>query len=272
MEAESAFALGSGKQPARSVTGRQRHPREAQSANWGPHGSSARWGPSRAPGPPDRGAGRPWGERRDCGVREEPPGVAGPGPHLSDSGRVRRGDPGCSPRRGDREGPRVAAGMVTAAPRPLQLLIPSPSPVPEEDWAAAAASTASPRKACGRTSHPRRSNARVHLGFPVVPRAGVRLRQPRGEPRSGACAVAGRMRGAQVAGPLDLLCPKALWVKNPPTVQETQETGFDPWLGKIPWRRKWQPTPIFLPGKSRDRGVWQATGHGVAKSRMQLND
>ena len=26
--------------------------------------------------------------------------------------------------------------------------------------------------------------------------------------------------------------------------------GFDPWVGKIPWRRKWQPTPIFLPGKS----------------------
>ena len=26
--------------------------------------------------------------------------------------------------------------------------------------------------------------------------------------------------------------------------------GFDPWVGKIPWKRKWQPTPIFLPGKS----------------------
>ena len=25
--------------------------------------------------------------------------------------------------------------------------------------------------------------------------------------------------------------------------------GFDPWGRKIPWRRKWQPTPIFLPGK-----------------------
>ena len=25
--------------------------------------------------------------------------------------------------------------------------------------------------------------------------------------------------------------------------------GFDPWLGKIPWRRKWQSTPVFLPGK-----------------------
>ena len=26
--------------------------------------------------------------------------------------------------------------------------------------------------------------------------------------------------------------------------------GFDPWVGKIPWRRKWQPTPVFLPEES----------------------
>ena len=26
--------------------------------------------------------------------------------------------------------------------------------------------------------------------------------------------------------------------------------GFDPWVGKTPWRRKWQPTPVLLPGKS----------------------
>ena len=25
---------------------------------------------------------------------------------------------------------------------------------------------------------------------------------------------------------------------------------FDPWIGKISWRRKWQPTPVLLPGKS----------------------
>ena len=25
--------------------------------------------------------------------------------------------------------------------------------------------------------------------------------------------------------------------------------GFDPWVGKIPWRRKWQPAPVFLPGE-----------------------
>jgi len=29
-----------------------------------------------------------------------------------------------------------------------------------------------------------------------------------------------------------------------------KKCGFDPWVGKIPWRRKWQPTPVFLPVKS----------------------
>ena len=29
--------------------------------------------------------------------------------------------------------------------------------------------------------------------------------------------------------------------------------GLDPWVGKIPWRRKWQPTPIFWPGKCHGR-------------------
>ena len=55
--------------------------------------------------------------------------------------------------------------------------------------------------------------------------------------------------------------------------------GFDSWVGKIPWRRKWQPTPVFLPGESQDRicpgshgqnpmdrGSWQVTAHGVAES------
>ena len=29
---------------------------------------------------------------------------------------------------------------------------------------------------------------------------------------------------------------------------------FEPWVGKIPWRRKWQPTPVFLPGESQGWG------------------
>ena len=35
-------------------------------------------------------------------------------------------------------------------------------------------------------------------------------------------------------------------VKNPPAMQKTL---MDPWVGKIPRRRKWQPTPVFLPGE-----------------------
>jgi len=27
----------------------------------------------------------------------------------------------------------------------------------------------------------------------------------------------------------------------------------DPWVVKIPWRRKWQPTPVFLPEKSQEQ-------------------
>ena len=29
--------------------------------------------------------------------------------------------------------------------------------------------------------------------------------------------------------------------------------GFDSWVGKIPWRRAWQPTPVFLPGESHEQ-------------------
>ena len=42
-------------------------------------------------------------------------------------------------------------------------------------------------------------------------------------------------------------------------MQETQETGFDPWIRKIPWSRKWQPTPVFCLENPMDRGAWQST-------------
>ena len=31
--------------------------------------------------------------------------------------------------------------------------------------------------------------------------------------------------------------------------QQCRRRGFDPWVGKIPWRREWLPTPVFLPGE-----------------------
>ena len=47
---------------------------------------------------------------------------------------------------------------------------------------------------------------------------------------------------------------------------------FDPWVRKIPWRREWQPTPVFLPGEfHRQRSL---VGYRVrrAKSRTWLSD
>ena len=42
----------------------------------------------------------------------------------------------------------------------------------------------------------------------------------------------------------------ALVVKNPPASAENiKEQGFDPRVRKIPWRRAWQPTVVFLPGE-----------------------
>ena len=43
---------------------------------------------------------------------------------------------------------------------------------------------------------------------------------------------------------------------------------FDPWDGKIPWRRKWQPTPVFLLENSMGRGAWQLLSMGSQESDM----
>ena len=47
--------------------------------------------------------------------------------------------------------------------------------------------------------------------------------------------------------------------------------GFNLWVTKIPWRRKLQPTLVFLPGESHGQGSL-ATVHGVTKSLTGLND
>ena len=45
--------------------------------------------------------------------------------------------------------------------------------------------------------------------------------------------------------------------------------GFDPWVGKIPWRRKWQPTPVLLPGKSHgQRSLVGCSPWGLEESDM----
>ena len=48
--------------------------------------------------------------------------------------------------------------------------------------------------------------------------------------------------------------------------------GFNPWVGKIPWRREWLPTPGFLPRKSH--GQWSLAGYSPwnHKELTQLSD
>ena len=53
--------------------------------------------------------------------------------------------------------------------------------------------------------------------------------------------------------------------KKKPTCQcrRHRRCEFDPWVGKISWRRKWQPTPVFLPGKSHGQSLegYSPRGH-----------
>ena len=40
------------------------------------------------------------------------------------------------------------------------------------------------------------------------------------------------------------------WLRGKESACQCRRHRFNPWVQKIPWRRKWHPTPIFLPGKS----------------------
>jgi len=54
-------------------------------------------------------------------------------------------------------------------------------------------------------------------------------------------------------------------VKNLPA-KAGDSRGFDPWVRKIPWRKTWQPIPLFLPGESHGWGAWQVRVVRVTKS------
>ena len=45
---------------------------------------------------------------------------------------------------------------------------------------------------------------------------------------------------------------------------------FDSWIRKIAWRRKWQPTPVFLPGESHEQRSLAGYSPRVARVRHNL--
>ena len=69
---------------------------------------------------------------------------------------------------------------------------------------------------------------------------------------------------------IDVTSLVAQMVKRLSTMWETwvRSLGWE-----VPWRRKWQSTPVLLPGKSHgQRSVVGYTAHGVAKSQTRLSD
>ena len=96
---------------------------------------------------------------------------------------------------------------------------------------------------------------------PVVPASTLLLQAQRRKSRSQIQRDHPRVKHrGHLMGFLDF--PGSSTVKNPPAMQETcRRCRFDPWIGKIPWRRKWQPTPVFLPekfhGLQPDKLLWE---------------
>ena len=64
------------------------------------------------------------------------------------------------------------------------------------------------------------------------------------------------------------LGPPRWFSGNEPTCQyrRYRRCGFNPWVWKIPWRRKWQPVQYSCLENLTDRGAWQAVVHGVTRS------
>ena len=79
------------------------------------------------------------------------------------------------------------------------------------------------------------------------------------------------MRSLQVSLLLSGLPSRPSCEEPPCQCRRHRRCGFDPWVGKIPWRRKRQPLQYSCLENPMDRGAWWATVHGVAKRRTRLS-
>ena len=67
------------------------------------------------------------------------------------------------------------------------------------------------------------------------------------------------------------------WLSSKEPACQCRRHEFNPWVGKMPWRRKWQPTPVFLPGKSHGQrslagyNPWghKRVGHNLVTKQQQ---
>ena len=61
------------------------------------------------------------------------------------------------------------------------------------------------------------------------------------------------------------------WYSGKEYACQCRRRRFSPWVSKIPWRRKWQPTPVSCLGNPMDRGVWWSAVHGITKSQTHTH-
>ena len=60
------------------------------------------------------------------------------------------------------------------------------------------------------------------------------------------------------------------WLSGKESTYQCRRLGLGPWVGKIPWR-KWQPTPVFLPGKPQGQRSLAGYNHGITKNWILLS-
>ena len=61
------------------------------------------------------------------------------------------------------------------------------------------------------------------------------------------------------------------WLRWQRICPQCRRPGFDPWVGKISWRREWLPTLAFLPGKFQAKRLAHYSLWGCKESQQQLN-
>ena len=88
------------------------------------------------------------------------------------------------------------------------------------------------------------------------------------------CLLLERGSEKAMAPQSNILASKIPWMEEPGRLQSmgSRRVRHD-WVTSLSlftfmhWRRKWQPTPVFLPGNPRDGGAWWAAVYGVAQSQ-----
>ena len=72
----------------------------------------------------------------------------------------------------------------------------------------------------------------------------------------------------------ELKCRQVRWCSGKESscqCRRSKRCGFDPWIGKIPWSRKWQPLLYSCQKNPMDRGAWWTIVHGVSNNWTRLS-